>query len=184
MKKFIVATAGLCISMMAPTAGQAGYEIWDTSVSTCTGLNCSSVVFGGTVMNAVGASTARWEGAVFANRGECLRLDETAMFGSGADDEMVVVGPNGTVWRNDDFSGLRPRVAFIAPQRGWYYVTIAHFAGNPNPEHDFVLAYGRYSGSSNPNCASATPGFAPASVSKAPGAGVAPPAAGPTGGGH
>ncbi|WP_036282360.1 hypothetical protein [Methylocystis sp. ATCC 49242] len=169
-KMLIMASAGFCISMFAPTTSQAGYEIFDPSVSSCTGLNCSSIVMGGTVLNSVGLSTARWEAAVYANRGECLRLDEIAMFGTGADDEIVVVGPNGTVWRNDDFTGLRPRVAFIAPLRGWYYVTIARFNGAPAPEHDFYLAYGRYIGTGNPNCASPTPGFAPAAPNKAPNA--------------
>jgi len=155
----IIAVAGLALSVLAPTSSQAMNEIYDPSVSTCSTLNCSSVIFGASIL-AFGSDPTRWEANVYAFNGECLRLDVTAM-GAGADDEIVVVSPNGTTYRNDDFGGaLRPRVAFIAPQRGWYHVSIGRYNGLASPEHNFTLAYGRYVGAGNPNCGTPTAGQA------------------------
>lgn len=140
--------------------GMSASLVYDPSIKDCKKLNCSSVTLGGTVLNSAGLSSARWEIAVFANTNECLRLDETAMFGTGSDDEMVVVAPNGTVYRNDDFGGTtRPRVVIMpTPSRGWYYVTIARFNGAPDPEHDITFKFARYlNNPANPNCASPTP---------------------------
>lgn len=151
---------GLAASLVSANPGHSASLIWDTGVDTCTALNCGAILMGGTVLNAVNASTARWDIAVYAAAGECLRLDETAMFGAGADDEMVVVAPNGTVYRNDDFGSLRPRVVVNpTPSSGWYYVSIARFTGAAAPEHDIHFRYGRYVRSTtNPNCASPTAG--------------------------
>ncbi|WP_144259776.1 hypothetical protein [Methylocystis sp. ATCC 49242] len=163
-KMLIMASAAVAMSVFAPMPSQAGYEIYDPSVSTCTGTNCSSIVFGGSIFG-YGPSTAKWEGAFFAAQNDCIRIEQTAAFGTGVDDEIVAVGPNGTVWRNDDFFGRRPRVAFVAPNNGWYYVTIARFNGASTPSHNFWLAYGRYN-STNPNCANPTPPTVPATVRK------------------
>jgi hypothetical protein len=134
--------------------------LWDPTVDSCTSLNCGSVLVGGSVINHSGVSTSRWDVAIYAGAGECLRLDQTTVFGSGVDDEMVVVSPDGTVYRNDDFGSLRPRVVIRpTPTRGWYYVSIARYTGAPAPEHDFYFRFGRYANSStNPNCASPTAG--------------------------
>ncbi|MCI0466091.1 MAG: hypothetical protein L0Y57_03660 [Beijerinckiaceae bacterium] len=146
-------------SVLAAAPSQAATEIWDPTLSSCTGLNCSSVQIAGIVPNYDGYITQRWQIGVYASGGECLRVDETQMFanppGPLPDDEMVVVAPNGDVYRNDNFSSLRPRVAFIAPVTGFYYVSIAQVSGRAAPEHDIFVAYGRYP-SGNPNCANPT----------------------------
>ena len=154
-----------CMAFMG-TSGQSASLLFDPTVSSCTGINCSSITVGGTVLNSAGLTPARWDVAIFANTNECLRLDEVVMSGAGADDEMVVVAPNGNVYRNDDFGGTtRPRVVIIpTPARGWYYVSIARFNGAPAPEHDLQFAFGRYTNNTaNPNCASPTVAAAPAS---------------------
>jgi len=153
--KKLLASLAIAVSVLGATA-QAATPIWDNTVSNCTALNCSSLTIPGTVSNVVGASTDRWTIKVFALAGECLRLDETAMF--AGDDEMVVVSPDGVIYRNDDFGGtLRPRVVInTTPTRGWYNVSIAHYAGAPAPEHDFILSYGRYVANTANNCATPT----------------------------
>ena len=156
--KSLVACAVLAAGMAAAPS-QAATLLFDPTVSTCTGINCSSITVGGTVMNSAGLSAARWDVAIFAQANECLRLDEVVMTGAGADDEMVVVAPNGDAFRNDDFGGtLRPRVVIRpTPASGWYYVSIARFNGDPAPEHDIQFAFGRYTNSTtNPNCESPT----------------------------
>lgn len=163
MKKSLVAGSVIACSVLGASV-QAATPIWDNGVDTCTAANCGALLIPGTVSNVVGASTERWTIKVFAGANECLRLDQVAAFGAGVDDEMVVVAPNGVIYRNDDFGGtLRPRVVVDpTPVRGWYNVSIAHFTGNPAPEHDFFLRYGRYARGVATNCASPTPGLAPA----------------------
>jgi len=156
-KRSVGLAFGMAVLATSPALSQS--LIFDPTVSSCTGINCSSITIGGTVLNSAGLSASRWTVAVFANANECLRLDQVVMSGTGADDEMVVVAPNGDVFRNDDFGGtLRPRIVIRpTPARGWYYVSIARFNGAPAPEHDLQLAYGRYTNSAtNPNCASPT----------------------------
>jgi hypothetical protein len=145
-----------------PTAGSAT-EVFDPTLSTCTGDDCSSLLIGGTVTNP-GGNNHPWVIETFAAVGECLRLRVLA---EAADLEMTVTAPNGTVFRNDD-GGLAPcplcsLVKFVAPNRGWYTVQLSHFGGTPTYS-DLLLAYGRYNGS-NPNCAAPTP---PAAVAAAP----------------
>jgi hypothetical protein len=144
-------SAALWLQPGIPLAG----PLIDDTVSTCTGLNCSSLRLPGTVLS-FGASAGAWVGQVFARPGECVRLDVVQQ---GADLEMVVVAPNGTVFRNDDRPGsLLPLVAIAnAPNNGWYTVQLAHFAGN-GIDTNFVLLYGRYNGG-NPNCAGGTAPF-------------------------
>jgi hypothetical protein len=67
--------------------------------------------------------------------------------------EIIVVAPNGTVFRNDDRSRTdrRPLVKIgPAPTPGWYRVVVTQFEGTPI-EVDTVMMYGRYS-AGNPNC--------------------------------
>lgn len=164
-KSRLIAAAAFFASMFASSGGQAGHEIFDPTVTNCTWLNCGSISMGATVM-AYPNAAAKWEAAVYAYPGECLRVDETAMYGAGADDAITIVGPDGSRWHNDDFYGLRPRVAFIAPHDGWYYVTISRYNGAatpPAPAHNLIVAYGRYPGN-NMNCIPATPRLFPSAV--------------------
>jgi hypothetical protein len=185
MRKSALAIA-FAASVLGTAPGHTASQVWDPGVDACTTLNCGTVLLPGTVGNIAGLSTQRWDIAVYAAAGECLRLDQTNVFGAGVDDEMVVVAPDGTAYRDDDSSGgLRPKVVINpTPSRGWYYVSIARFTGAPAPEHDFYLKYGRYVRSTtNPNCVGATtPRMepAPALGSKTPTAVQQAPAASPT----
>lgn len=155
-KPYVLGVMSLCAMSFFATGSQAGHELYDVTISDCRGLNCSSIAISGSLLT-VRNATNRWEAAVYAAPGECLRIDETDMRGDATDDEMVVVGPAGDVWRNDDYNGLLPRVAFVAPNNGWYYVSIAH-NGGAALEHNLTVEYGRYEGgASNPNCANPTP---------------------------
>jgi hypothetical protein len=73
--------------------------------------------------------------------------------------ELVVIAPNGTVYRNDDRNGALDRRPLVkigsAPNNGWYTVRVGQFAGVAT-ETNVVLLYGRYN-AGNPNCASPTP---------------------------
>lgn len=147
-------------------------QIFDDSVSSCTGANCSSLRLPGTVLS-FNSSANAWVENLFAAPGECVRFDVASQ---GTDLELTVVAPNGSVFRNDDRNGAFDRRPLVkigsAPNNGWYTVHLARFNGaavNAN----FVLLYGRYS-SGNPNCSSPTAPFA----GTAPDAGLAKPDAG------
>lgn len=150
-----LSTALAIAAISGLTVPAAATEIFDSSVSTCTGADCSSLQIGGTVTNPSN-NNHPWVVNAFAAAGECVRL---RVLSQASDLEMTVIGPDGSMFRNDD-GGLAPctlcsLVKFVAPSRGWYTVQVSHFGGTPTYS-DLQLAYGRYNGG-NPNCASPTP---------------------------
>lgn len=158
-KQFLFTALALltAVTLSGPGSATASTELFDDTVSTCTAANCSSIRLPGTMMS-FPPSAGNWVANVFALPGECLRLDVSAQT---ADLEMVVVAPNGTVYRNDDRSATnaRPLVKIAsAPRDGWYTVHIAQFNGAA-VNADFILLYGRYPGG-NPNCSGGTQPFA------------------------
>ncbi len=155
-KRFLLPAVGILLSglLSGPGPAAASTELFDDTVSSCTTANCSSIRLPGTLMS-YPPSAGNWVANVFALPGECLRLDVSAQT---ADLEMVVVAPNGTVYRNDDRSATndRPLVKIAsAPRDGWYTVHLAHYNGDA-VNADFILLYGRYPGG-NPNCSGGTP---------------------------
>lgn len=94
-----------------------------------------------------------WVAQLYAGAGECLSLfvDSTEF-----DAKLVVVAPNGTVFRDDNSGGeLRPWVNIDpTPMQGWYTVQVAHTAGLPQ-NANFQLVYSRYS-KDNVNCGTVT----------------------------
>jgi hypothetical protein len=129
----------------------AGSIIFDDTVGTCTGINCSSLRIPGTVTRN-GASANYFEVGLFAARNECLRAD---VISQGADLEMVVRAPNGSIFANDNKAAvtcpLCPRVVVNnTPNQGWYSTTVQSQSGAA-VETNFVLLYGRYP-LGNPNC--------------------------------
>jgi hypothetical protein len=147
----------LFVVLVGPAVA-SGQNIFDDTSSTCTGNNCSSLRIPGTVF-AFGGSAGQFVLSVFAARGECVRFDLTSPPHPAPDMELVIIAPDGSVFRNDDRNGAldrRPLVKIAsAPQNGWYTVRIGQFAGAAT-ETNVVLLYGRYS-SGNPNCAGPTP---------------------------
>jgi hypothetical protein len=95
----------------------------------------------------------------------CLRLDvvsESTAAGGPADMEMVLVSPDGSVWRNDNRSAADKRPLIIVPRppsQGWYTVQISLARGiavPPGSHFNADLSYGRYTSPENPNCRPAT----------------------------
>jgi hypothetical protein len=128
----MIASIGLATIMMSGAA-YAG-PIYDPTISTCTGVNCSSVVLGGTLLSLGTGSAGQWVQEVFATAGQCVRHNDQ---GGGACTNCPIVKIGS------------------APKTGWYTVNIAQTLGNA-AEGNFVLAYGRYP-NGNANCNPPTP---------------------------
>jgi len=157
-----VALAAIVL-MLAPGLAFAQTEVFDNSISSCTAINCSSLTIPGSVLN-FGPFAGVWNINVFARAGNCVRLD---VISQSHDLEMVVVAPDGSVYRNDDrtVGDTRPLVKIgSVPGSGWYTVHIAQFAG-ASVEADFTLLFGHYS-AGNPNCATPTLPFVQSRSSK------------------
>lgn len=153
------AVVGIGLLGLGSAPAVAGSLIFDDSVADCTGINCSSIRLPGTVGNSDPGSPQQnaepFVLQVYSNAGQCLRLDVSVQ---DKDLEMVVVSPNGTVWRNDDRGpgNLKPLVAISnTPDQGWYTVQISRFNGAADYSN-FVLLYGRYVSPTNPNCGTPT----------------------------
>ena len=160
--KFALTTLPAAMLLVGLSAGTKASEIYDPSVSSCSGVNCSSVIINGTVTNPA-SNNHPWVIETYARTGECVRLQTLSQ---AVDLEMAVTAPNGSLYRNDD-GGVAPcslcsLVKFTAPNTGWYTVQLSQFAGTPSYS-DIQLAYGRYTGG-NANCATPT---APAVASQA-----------------
>ncbi len=166
---------GLLVAAAAPAAAT---QMFDTSVSTCTTANCSSITLGATLAGN-GLSAGPWTAEIFGGANECLRLDVTAQT---VDLEIVAVAPNGTVFRNDDRPGsLLPLVKINGAQNGWYTVSVSQFAGAIS-DSNFNFAFGRYN-LNNPNCATPTaPAMAPATAAAKAGLSTGPAVSGMTAG--
>ncbi|MEK6783907.1 MAG: hypothetical protein AABY61_00315 [Nitrospirota bacterium] len=126
-----------------------------TTGSTSTAINGSARTIQGTVGSFL-SNNDPWVAELWAPAGRCLRIAVTAQ---GTDLETVVRAPNGQVFRNDDQGGavcpLCPLVKIAnTPNRGWYAVSINHFAGTAVAA-DFTLQYQHYP-VGNVNCAGAT----------------------------
>jgi hypothetical protein len=128
--------------------------LYDPSVSGCATTNCSSIAVGATLLSFNSSSAGTWTDQIFAAKGLCLRIQ---VFAATVDLEMTVVGPNGSVWRNDNAAAgnNRPLVKINnTPVAGWYTVVVGQASGVPF-DSDFQVAFGVYS--TNPNCVPATP---------------------------
>lgn len=148
-KNWLAGFIALATLLLAPVLGSSQTAVFDDTFSTCTTINCSSLRIPGTVLS-FAPSAGNWDINVFAAAGECVRLD---VISQATDLEMVVVAPNGSVFRNDDrvVGDLRPLVKIDrTPNNGWYTVHLAQFAGSA-ANANLVLLYGRYN-SGNINC--------------------------------
>jgi len=143
------------LGLFAESQAGAATNMFDSTVSSATKLNANAVTINGS-LHGNGFDAQPWTTQVYAQAGECVRLFVTS---SSFDAEMVVIAPDGEVFRDDDSGGsLRPLVEIAsAPSFGWYTVQIAQFAGAAS-NGDFTLKYGRYT-AGNPNCANPTTPF-------------------------
>jgi hypothetical protein len=141
----------LCFTACAICAQVYATDLFDPTVSTSNTINATAVRLDATIF--ASNATAPFIINLYAERGECLRVDVTTQ---PADLEMVVVAPEGGVYRNDDRVGdTKPLVQVAsAPVTGWYTVHLSHFSG-ATIEGDLTFMYGRYS-AGNANCAQAT----------------------------
>ncbi|MBV8649575.1 hypothetical protein [Paludibacterium sp.] len=147
-------------------AGQAwaGSIIW-TPPSACTSLNCDATVLHANVTTSStnpGGSVEPFVLQVHSSPQYCLRLD---VFNQSARMQVVIVAPDGTVWRNFGRSAADPRPLVVVPRgvQGWYTVQISLLGGStptPGVHYNADFAYGRYTSLSNPNCANPTPPLA------------------------
>ena len=156
-----LATAGATAALMVgPVLALAGDDLRDDTVSPCTGINCSSLRLPGSVSH-VSVHANTWTINALARTAECLRFDLVSPPSPSPDMEIIVVAPNGAVFRNDDRSRTdrRPLVKIgAAPSPGWYRVVVTQFEGAAI-EADIVMLYGRYL-PGNPNCNNPTPPLA------------------------
>lgn len=174
MRRNIVSSALAAIVLAGVSQAHAG-PIYDPTVSTCTGANCSSIVLGGSLFSLGSGSAGQWVQEVFARAGQCVRVQVLSEF---TDLAMDVVAPGGAIY-SDDQGGVAacpncPNVKIArAPKTGWYTVNVAQYLGNP-AEGNFTLAYGTYP-AGNANCSSPTPvSMAPAAARSERGGDVAP----------
>lgn len=162
MKKKIagltLATLGACLLMAAPA--RAGSLIW-AAPSSCNSLNCASNLVRANVTTSStipGGGVEPFIIQVLAGGPYCTRFDVSSQ---NVDLEIVIVSPNGTVWRNDDRPGsLRPLAVIPPGVQGWYTVQLSPYnglTGSPGVHYNGDLLYGRYVGAANVNCANLTP---------------------------
>lgn len=158
------AAAGLLLSSQLASAGSV---IWSPP-SACTTLNCGATVLHANITSSLsnpGGSVEPFVIQVHSSPQYCLRLDvisQTTAAGAAADMELVVVSPDGGVWRNFNRSIADRRPLIVVPKppsQGWYTVQISPARGVATPpgiHFNADLAYGRYTSTSNPNCRPAT----------------------------
>lgn len=149
---FSLGALTLGISLGASSQVWAGAGVFDFT-DTCTGINCASQSINGTFVFDQFGQALPFTTQVYAEVASCLRLDVTSQ---QSDLELVLVSPNGTVWRDDDTNGNRPLIKVNgASARGWFTVQVSSYNGLGQPA-GFVLRYGRYN-VGNPNCTNPTP---------------------------
>ncbi|HEU0156745.1 MAG TPA: hypothetical protein VFQ82_11795 [Stellaceae bacterium] len=156
----IAAISGLLLSAQVAFAGST---IW-TAPSSCNTLNCNATILHANITSSLsnpGGSVEPFIIQVHSSPQYCLRLDvlnATTAGGTPVDVEMVLVSPDGSVWRNNNRSpsDLRPLIVVPrGPAQGWYTVHLSTAGGRILPAGSHLnadLAYGRYTSTTNVNC--------------------------------
>jgi hypothetical protein len=146
-----LALTGILVLVGLASQARAQSLIFDPSLKNCTLQNCGATFVNGISLKTAFGDSVPFTVQVFANVGDCLRLEVTS---ESADMKTVVVSPSGTTWINDDFYGLRPLVTARADVKGYYTVHINYWNGNQstNTLQLFTLAYGRYVAGTPTNC--------------------------------
>ena len=150
------ALVAVAVALLSAPGLASGQNIFDDTVSTCTTDNCSSLRIPATVF-AFGPSAGISDRCVRESWPSACALTSRPAH-PAPDMELVVVAPNGSVFRNDDRNGAfdrRPLVKIAsAPNNGWYTVHVSQFDGAAT-ETTSLLFYGRYP-RGNANCGGAT----------------------------
>jgi hypothetical protein len=159
MTKRILALAVALVVLVVPVQASGPMLL---PFNTCTEINCGARVVGGSVL-AFGPFPYPWTAEFFATRNECLRFDTTFVSQLAGLFEMVVVSPDGRVFR--DFQGggptcpLCPLVTIPRTRSsGWYTVWMGATGGGifaPGVEARFEITASRYP-RDNPNCEGAS----------------------------
>jgi hypothetical protein len=166
-RKLLSASIPLSLSLLFVSA-HAQTNIRDLSVSSDPGINNSAIRLDGALpainlgeLSPGGGDTdivEPWVINVYAGAEDCLRLDVTrpAPMTEPDDLELVVIAPDGNVYRNNDrsASNLRPLVKINTFIVGFYTVRV-QLKNLGSRAQAFTLLYGRYN-LGNPNCANAT----------------------------
>lgn len=162
----VLLVLGIGVAVGGSAASAQSLDTVGSTPQKCTTLNCKSLEQTGQ-LNGYGGNTNPWVELLAKSPGgtNCLRVDVTQQ---STDLAMSVVGPDGTVYTNDDGGtcSLCPRV--VVPRTaigGIYTVVIGRFDGTA-VEATFTLNSGKYKPASNPNCANPTPGIGPSSAAK------------------
>lgn len=167
MRKIILSTtrARLAPAVLATALGlglaaPAAADSLILAPQTCTTLNCGALTLPGRI-NGHPASPAianTWNAQFAGQASSCLRFQLTSETTNLA---MTVVGPQGTVYTNDNGGAVActqcPIVVVGAAVSGFYNVVIATRAGT-GVEAAFTLRAGLYNSGNAPNCTGATPG--------------------------
>jgi hypothetical protein len=129
----------------------AGFQLFDP-LDTSTTINSNSQSYQGIYeANSNNTQPIPFTIQIYSAGNECVRL---LVFRQATDLEMVLVSPDGTVWRDDNSGGSnRALIKANTTLEGWYTVHISRFDGAVGAGI-FILRYGRYN-SGNPNCGGA-----------------------------
>lgn len=116
---FLAAGLGLVVAVSAHGAW-AGPKLFASGTSVIT--------VNGTTETTGNGNLDPFLAEVFSSGRECLRIAVTAQ---GTDLKASLLSPGGTLWQDDDSGGSnRPLIKAITTTRGWYPLSVAHFAGS------------------------------------------------------
>ncbi|ETW98331.1 MAG: hypothetical protein ETSY1_19105 [Candidatus Entotheonella factor] len=125
----------ILVVAFSATSAFAGAKVFQDS-----SLNEFTIISGSYETN-VNNNTDPFVIQIFSSGDECVRLE---VIRQGADFEMTLISPNGTIWQNDDGGvDTQPLIKAITNVRGWYPLVISQFAGAV-ANADFDLQYGRF----------------------------------------
>lgn len=126
--------------------------------NTCEEINCNARTVGGSILAFGPLFPYPWTAQFAATRNECLRFDITAVSQLAGLFEMVVITPDGRVFRDSQGGAaacpLCPLVTVPRTrQNGWYTVWVAATGGGlaSGVEATFTMQASRYN-LNNPNC--------------------------------
>ena len=106
----------LTLGIFLGTSNQvwAGAGVLDVP-NICAGINCGAQSISGTYLPSPNGQSLPFTTQIFSPAGACIRLDVTSQ---QTNLEMVLVSPNGTAWRNDNFN-LNDQSPIIKVKSEW-----------------------------------------------------------------